>query len=88
MSQNKLLPCGALVVGSLIVFIGTVFVLIYVLEAVIARVGEADQSLLFWYLPILFIGLFGLVIGATIGVWGYIRLRKAPPSPQITGKKL
>jgi len=39
-------------------------------------VGEPDQSLLFWYLPILFIGLFGIIIGATIGILGYVSLRK------------
>jgi cytochrome oxidase assembly protein ShyY1 len=48
----------------------------YVLEAIVARIGEADQSLLFWYLPILFIGLIVLAIGLGLGIWGARRLRK------------
>jgi hypothetical protein len=37
--------------------LGGVFILMYVWGAVISRLGEPDQSLLFWYLPIFFIGL-------------------------------
>jgi len=76
MNSKKILPCGALVLGSLIGVAGIAFAVMYVLEAVVARVGEPDQSLLFWYLPILFIGLFGIIIGATIGILGYVSLRK------------
>lgn len=76
MDSKKIFPCGALVVGSLIILIGIGFTVAYVLEAIVARLGEPDQSLLFWYLPILFMGLTGIVIGSGIGVWGVIRLRK------------
>lgn len=76
MNPKKTLPCGALVVGSLITLTGIAFAVMYVLEAIVARLGEPDQSLLFWYLPILFIGLIGIVIGVGIGIWGAIRLRK------------
>jgi hypothetical protein len=76
MKSRKLLPCGALAVGSLIALIGIGFAVMYVLEAIIARIGGPDQSLLFWYLPILFMGLIGVIIGLSIGVWGTIRLRK------------
>ena len=76
MDSKKIFPCGALVVGSLIILIGIGFTVAYVLEAIVVRLGEPDQSLLFWYLPILFMGLTGIVIGLGIGVWGVIRLRK------------
>lgn len=76
MDSKKIFPCGALVVGSLIILIGIGFTVAYVLEAIVVRLGEPDQSLLFWYLPILFMGLTGIVIGSGIGVWGVIRLRK------------
>ena len=76
MSSKKILPCGALAVGSLITLIGIGLAVTYVLEAVIARLGEADQSLLFWYLPILFMGVVGIIIGLGIGTWGAVRLRK------------
>jgi hypothetical protein len=74
--SKKALPYGALVIGGLIALTGIACIVMYVLEAVIARLGEADQSLLFWYLPILFIGLIGIFAGAGIGVWGVIRLKK------------
>ena len=76
MNSKKILSCGALAVGSLIGLAGIVLLAMYMLEAIVARVGEADQSLLFWYLPILFIGLFGIIVGAVLGVLGYIGLRK------------
>ena len=76
MNSKKILPCGALALGSLIGLTGIAFAIMYALEAVVARVGEADQSLLFWYLPILFIGLSGIIVGSVLGVLGYIGLRK------------
>lgn len=63
--------CGALSAGT------------YVWSAVIARIGEPDQSLLFWYLPFLFIGVMGLALGLAAVVLGSNRLRHvrsdAPP---------
>jgi NhaP-type Na+/H+ or K+/H+ antiporter len=76
MNSKKILPCGALAAGSLIALIGIGLAATYVSEAIIARLGEADQSLLFWYLPILFMGVIGIVIGVVIGVLGVIRLRQ------------
>lgn len=74
MNSKKILPCGALAAGGLSILIGIGFAAMYVLEAIITRRGEPDQSLLFWYLPILFIGLIGIIIGLVFGVWGAIRL--------------
>jgi hypothetical protein len=76
MNTKKIFPCGTLVVGSLIALTGIACVVMYVLEAIVARVGEPDQSLLFWYLPFLFVGLIGIFIGLGIGIWGAIRLKK------------
>jgi hypothetical protein len=76
MKSKKTLPYVALVIGGLVALTGIACIVMYVLEAVIARIGEADQSLLFWYLPILFIGLIGMFAGAGIGIWGAIRLKK------------
>lgn len=76
MSSKKILPCGALVVGLMIILIGMSFAILYVLEAIIFRIGEPDQSLIFWYLPILFIGLIALIVGVGIGLWGMVILRK------------
>jgi hypothetical protein len=43
--------------GGLGATLGMTFILMYVWEAVISRIGEPDQSLLFWYLPIMFLGI-------------------------------
>jgi len=43
--------------GGLGAVLGLTFILMYVWGAVISRIGEPDQSLLFWYLPILFLGI-------------------------------
>ena len=76
MNSKKLLPCGALVVGGLVALIGLGLAVTYVLEAIVARLGDPDQSLLFWYLPILFMGLTGIIVGIGIGLWGSVRLRQ------------
>jgi hypothetical protein len=48
----------------------------YLIEGVVKRLGEADQSLLFWYLPLLMIGLICLLIGGVATYWGIRQVRK------------
>lgn len=79
MKSDKILTYGVLVSGIILSLSGAAFVIAYILEAIVARTGEPDQSLLFWYLPILFIGLMGMTIGIGIIVWGAVRLRAARP---------
>lgn len=43
--------------GALATVAGIALISLYISEAVVARWQEADQSLLFWYLPFLFAGL-------------------------------
>ncbi len=52
------------IASALLVIIGLILVAMYFWEGVISRWGEADQSLLFWYLPLLFIGIFSVAGGA------------------------
>ena len=66
----------AILFGILISIIGGLFIAAYILEAIVKRAGDPDQSLLFWYLPILFTGIFGLLIGISLSVWGRICLKK------------
>lgn len=70
------MSCGALAIGALIFLIGVVFVTMYISEAILTRVGDPDQSLLFWYLPILFMGITGIILGLVTGILGLIGLRK------------
>ena len=72
----KILPYAALAMGSLMAFTGAACVVMYILEAIVARIGQPDQSLLFWYLPILFMGMIGMVLGLGAGARGAQRLRK------------
>ena len=80
MKIKKLWPIIGLIFGTILGVIGIGLVIAYVLEAVIARRGEADQSLLFWYLPFLFFGIIGLVTGLGIGISSVQKLRKEESS--------
>lgn len=75
MTTKRIRPILAITFGILISIIGGLFVAAYILEAIVKRAGEPDQSLLFWYLPFLFMGLIGLIIGIVSSVWGVIRLK-------------
>lgn len=61
--------------GCLLASLGLVFVVMYVWEAIISRSGEPDQSLIFWYLPILFLGLIAFTGGITLFLAGMSRIR-------------
>ena len=76
MNSKKTWPYTAIIFGIVLITIGAVLITGYITEAYIARRGEPDQSLLFWYLPLLFIGLIAFVSGLSAGIWGIIRLRK------------
>ena len=77
MNSRKAWPWAAAGCGGVTALTGMAFAARYVLEAVVKRRGEPDQSLLFWYLPILFMGAGGLVLGLAAALWGVRRLRQA-----------
>jgi len=62
-------------IGILGATFGGVFVCMYVWGAIISRVGDPDQSLLFWYLPILFLGLGAGGVGVLLLIFGINRIR-------------
>jgi len=66
-----------LVAGSVMALLGMWLVGAYFMSAVLDRVGEPDQSLLFWYLPLLFVGIMAVAAGVTIGILSSMGLRKA-----------
>jgi hypothetical protein len=57
--------------GITLAMMGLVFIGAYISEAYIARIGEPDQSLLFWYLPLLLVGLFTAALGGVITWVGF-----------------
>ena len=75
MVGKKIFAYISLLVGSLCTFIGLAFIAMYVYGAIIDRWGEADQSLLFWHLPILFIGIFSIAVGLFTSFWGINRIK-------------
>ena len=83
MKPNKLLSYTWLAVGGVLCAAGLAFMGMYLFGAVIEYWDGPDRSPLFWYLPILFIGIFGLVLGVGVVSWGISGLRRlrqtAPP---------
>lgn len=76
LSSKKTWPSIALISGIVISIIGAVLIIAYIMEAYVTRRGDPDQSLLFWYLPLLFIGFISFVTGLSASIWGFNRLRK------------
>lgn len=81
---KKILSALALLFGAMLVIAGLIFVVIYFKDAIFLRLGEADQSLIFWYLPFLFAGIGGVVCGVVIGQAG-LRGLKSPDTAKKEG---
>ena len=62
-------------IGVLITIAGAIFVFMYLQGAIISRIGDPDQSLVFWYLPILFLGVIGMIGGLVLLIQGIKRLK-------------
>lgn len=65
-------------IGILLSLTGLGFVAMYVHGAILDRLGEPDQSLIYWYLPILFIGLGIASAGISLFRSGLRRKRGRP----------
>lgn len=72
----KWLAWAMTIAGALIGVVGLAFIWLYFWEGIIVRIGEPDQSLAFWYLPILFIGLMAGGAGLALLRRGLSRLRR------------
>ncbi len=72
---RKLSTYLILIIGSLCTIIGMAFSAMYINGAIVSRWGEADQSLLFWHLPILFLGVFLFTVGLAMSMWGINRFK-------------
>ncbi len=60
---RKLIDLILMVAAVSLILTGFGLVVIYLWEGVILRAGDPDQSPLFWYLPVLIMGVFGLIGG-------------------------
>jgi H+/Cl- antiporter ClcA len=61
--RHILIDIILLVVAVGLTLAGSALVLIYLWDGILVRLGEPDQSPVFWYLPVLFIGVLFLVGG-------------------------
>ncbi len=66
----------AVLLGAFGLLFGVVLIAGYVSSAVVARIGEPDQSLVFWYLPFLLAGIIAVASGLAVAVWGIVGLRR------------
>ncbi len=73
--MKTLLTYLSVLLGGLITFVGASFVVMYFWEAIITRIGDPDQSLIFWYLPILFFGIIMVLGGVALLAQGIKRVR-------------
>jgi hypothetical protein len=62
---QRLLTSVSIAVGLLMGLTGLGFIAMYLYSAVVERLGDPDQSLLFWLLPILLAGI-GLTFAGTL----------------------
>ena len=76
MRSKRIWRSVTLVFGIVLSLIGAALIIAYVMEAIVGRAGDPDQSLLFWYLPILFLGIIGLGTGLSLVVWATNHIRK------------
>ena len=77
MKRRKLLPAVFLIFGIGVFLVGALLVAAYVSQAVVARIGDPDQSLLFWYSPFLMCGIMGLIAGVGVSLLSFFWLRGA-----------
>lgn len=66
----------ALVFGSLSLLAGLTLVGMYVFSAIIEPLGEPDQSLLFWLMPFLLVGVGATVLGVVLIAVGVTGIRR------------
>ena len=76
MNFNKYKKYLGLIAGLLLCVTGIIFCVEYVFEAYISRIGDPDQSLLFWYIPLLIIGIFAFSAGMVLTNNTINRLKK------------
>jgi len=57
--------------GGILSFLGLFLIISYIVEGWLNRIGEPDQSLLFWYLPFLLFGLISFSTGSRLVFKGY-----------------
>jgi len=69
--MKRLSPLLARITGAILMLLGGSLVAMYIVEAVIKRHGEPDQSLVFWYAPFLLFGFIIFRAGIKVFRWSH-----------------
>lgn len=75
MTQDRLRTYGAAAMAAVALFIGLAALKWYFWDIVVQEAGESDRSMLFWGIPIVFIGVAALAIGTSLAGFTTRRLR-------------
>ncbi len=74
MTNRKLLPAISVTVGITLIITGLFGIVSYIVT-LFESSNQADQSLIFWYLPFLLFGFVFLIIGVLYIVMGFKSFR-------------
>jgi hypothetical protein len=77
MKPIKLRRLISLISGIFLSIFGLILITAYIINAYYERIGDPDQSLLFWYLPILFLGIIILGFGLWLAIREFAKLTKS-----------
>lgn len=74
--MKRLFGLSAALISAVSTLIGAAALWWYVAEVVIGQAGEPDRSMLFWGLPIVFLGLTALMIAGLLAWFAISQLRQ------------
>jgi len=63
--MKKVFSIALMVAGSMLLFVGGLMIFIY-LQEVFSVLHASDRSLIYWHLPIFFLGLGAVIGGSTL----------------------
>lgn len=86
MAQNRFIPVLTIIAGVLLVTGGLLLVGFYI-YTVVQSLGQADSSLIFWYIPIVFLGLMLSAAGVFFIAIGY-KARTKPALHKLSKNSL
>ena len=78
MTQDRFKTYGAAAVAAVALFVGLAALKRYFWDIVVQQAGEADRSMLFWGIPIAFIGVAAVAIGTSLAGFASRQLRGGP----------
>lgn len=81
MTGTRVKAVIAAVCAGVSIVVGVAALKWYVWDIAILQAGEPDRSMLFWGLPIVFIGMVGLALGTGLAIYARRNLSNRPDTP-------